>query len=257
MGNHKIFAIIFTLLSSLSLNAIAKEEIRWIAQDYPPYSYINKAGENSGLTVEIASKIMKNIGSENNQKNIEVRKFSKFFVFRNDDTNTVFFPIAKTPNRASKFKWVGPIITPKTILIAKKSKNIKINNPSSLSQYSIGTMSGFYAVSDLTTLGVDSGAFQSMDNDKENLKELSSGKVDVALCDELSCNFSIKALNLNPNDFETIYTLKSSDSSFYFAFASDTKDDVINKTQKAFDDMKLRKNGKESAYELIVKKYVK
>ena len=137
------------------------------------------------------------------------------------------------------------------------SKNIKINNPSDLSQYSIATISGFYAISELTTLGVDSNAFQLVDNDKENLKELSSGKVDIALCDELSCNFSTKELNLNANDFETIYTLNSSDSSFYFAFASDTKDNVINKIQKAFDDMKVRKNGKASEYELIMKKYVK
>ena len=123
MKNNKIFVIIFILLGSISLNSFAEEEeIRWIAQDYPPYSYINKDGDNSGLAVDTANQIMKNIGSKNNQKNIEVRKLSKFFVFRNSDANTVFFPIAKTPNRASKFKWVGPIITPKTILIAKNQR---------------------------------------------------------------------------------------------------------------------------------------
>ena len=132
--------ITLILLTSFSFSANAGDQIKWIAQNYAPYSYVDKDGNNSGIAVDLAMLIMNKMNLSGDPQNIELTQLTKFFILRNNNANTAFFPIVQTPNRADKFKWIGPIAASNPVLIAKKKDIIKINNPNELNSYSIGVI---------------------------------------------------------------------------------------------------------------------
>jgi polar amino acid transport system substrate-binding protein len=246
--------ITLILLASFSFAANATDKIRWIAQNYAPYSYVDKNGKNSGIAVDLAMLIIDKMNLSDNPQNIELTQLTKFFILRNDDANTAFFPIVQTANRADKFKWVGPIAASNPVLIAKKKDNIKINNPNELSSYSIGVINKYYAIAKLVELGANNNSFMEVENDNNNIKKLNNGGVNMALCDELSCNFEIKSLNLKADEFEVVYRLNGNDS-FYYAFSTDTEDSLITKITNALNSIKTSKNRKPSEYNKIMSKY--
>ncbi len=246
--------ITLILVISFSFAANAADQIRWIAQNYAPYSYVDKNGNNSGIAVDLAMLIMNKMNLSSDPQNIEITQLTKFFILKNDNANTAFFPIVQTANRASKFKWIGPIAASNPVLIAKKTNNIKINNPSELNSYSIGVLNKYYAIDQLVNLGASDNSFVEVDNDTSNIKKLNNGDINIALCDELSCNFAIQSLNLKADEFEVVYRLNGNDS-FYYAFSTDTEDSIIAKITNALNSIKASKNGKISEYNQIISKY--
>ena len=56
------------------------------------------------------------------------------------DNNTVLFSMSRTSNREKLFKWVGPVVSAKIVVLAKKSDNYKINSIEDLNKYRIGTV---------------------------------------------------------------------------------------------------------------------
>lgn len=251
MINKKLTLIMLSL--SISNLCLGDDDIRWIAQDYAPYSYIDSNGNKAGLAVEIAKEIMKKIGSKQTADDIDIKIFSKYFIRMNDNPNTVFFPFLQVPEREKYFKWVGPIAMNQPVIIARTQKQIKVNNLADLNQYSIGAKEGYNAVAMLTNLGVNGSVFQTATSDEEDLTRLKTGAVDMVVCDEMSCNAAMAKLGMS-KDCEVIYRMQS--SKFSFAFSKDTSDDIINQVQQALNEMKTSKAGTISDYDKIMKKYV-
>ena len=116
--------------------AASVDDLRWIGQNYKPYSYMEDDSKK-GMMVEIVREILKKIDSKKTVNDIQIETFSRSFVRKNNDVNIVFFPLARSPEREKYFKWVGPIIMDEPVLFAKKSKHIKINNDKDLTIYNI------------------------------------------------------------------------------------------------------------------------
>ena len=212
-------------ISSLSL-ADDVNSLRWIGQSYPPYSY-SENGVNSGIAIEKLAKILKNTGSSKTTKDIEIKTFSKIFVKMNNDKNTVFFPLARLPERESMFKWVGPIFTDQPVLFAKS--NITISSPADLKAYTIGGREGYPGVKQIEALGVSN--IQFADSDEQNIQKLKNDQLNMVLCDSLSGTNLMKKLGMKAQDYKVVYVLKSSD--MYFAFNKDTDDAIVTAVASA------------------------
>lgn len=240
----------YTLLMSLSGTCLATsvDDVRWIAQNYKPYSYMED-NSKKGMIIEIVGAVLKKLDSKKTINDIEIETFSRSFVRRNNDPNTVFFPLAKAPDREKYFKWVGPIIMDEPVLFAKKSKNIKINNDGDLKSYKIGAKEGYSAVKILKNMGVKNSSLQLNDTDVEGLEKISQDKLDLIACDRLSCIAAMKDNKINPQDYDIVYKMQGSELSF--AFNKDTDSEVIDKVSKAFEEVKKSKE-----YNDITKRYL-
>ena len=192
---------------------------------------------------------LKKIDSKKTINDIEIETFSRSFVRRNNDDNTVFFPLAKAPEREKYFKWVGPIMMDEPILFAKKSKNIKINNDDDLKNYSIAGKDGYSAIKILKNMGVKNSSLKLSDTDMEGLDKISEDKVDLIACDKMSCIAAMKDKKINPQDYDIVYKMQGSELSF--AFNKDTDQAVIDKIAKAFEEVKKSKE-----YNDITKRYL-
>ena len=240
----------YTLLMSISGTCLATsvDDIRWIAQNYKPYSYMED-NSKKGMIIEIVGAVLKKLDSKKTINDIEIETFSRSFVRRNNDPNTVFFPLVKSPEREKYFKWVGPIVIDEPVLFAKKSKNIKINNDGDLKSYIIGTKEGYSAVKILKNIGVKSSSLKLNDTDMEGLEKISQDKLDLIACDKLSCIAAMKDNKINPQDYDIVYKMQGSELSF--AFNKDTDEEVIDKVSKAFEEVRKSKE-----YTDITKRYL-
>ncbi|MEK6734422.1 MAG: transporter substrate-binding domain-containing protein, partial [Pseudomonadota bacterium] len=228
---------LITIVSLICFSSIASadtiDDLRWISQDYKPYGFLDNNGKNAGQSIELVEKIMKKLGSQKNIQDIEIHKFSKWFIRRNDDKNTVFFPLAKLPAREKYFKWVGPIGMDEPVLYAKKERGIIIRSSDDLKKYSIATIEGYYAIDELRNLGIDN--IQTSDNYESNISKLNDNKIDLVLCNRLSCMSAIESLNMNVNDYNIVYSLETHELSM--AFNKDTDDNIINQVKMALDSI--------------------
>ena len=239
-----------TLLLSLSTSCLAAsgDDLKWIAQDYQPYSYVNEQGQKAGLAVEIAAKIMQKIGSKQTAKDIDIQTFSRSFIRKNNDPNAVFFPLARSPEREKYFKWVGPIASDEPVLFAKKAKNITISSPEDLKQYKIAAKDGYNAVKMLKDMGVKS--FELGTNDKEAIQKMQAGEVDLVVCNRLACLAAMKGQGLKMQDYNMVYKMEKGELAI--AINKDTDAAVIAKIDQALNEMKA--NGE---YEAIMKNHTR
>ena len=230
MKKHLISTLILTFSSSVF--AASVDDLRWIGQDYKPYSYVNEAGERAGSSVALVNKIMGKIGSTKQVKDIEIHAFSRMFVHQNNDPNTVFFPLARTPDREDYFKWVGPIAMDEPVFFAKKSKNIIIKSDGDLNQYKIAGRDGYGPVKSLNN--VDLG-----DSDQEDLQKLQADQVDLVICNKASCLATMQDQGMKIDDYKIVYSMQTSDLSL--AFNKETDDKLIEQVKKALEEIKIGK----------------
>ena len=226
------------LMANVGLAADDVDKIKWIAQDYPPYSFVNEQSQKTGILVDMVSAIMKKIGSTKTANDIEIQAFSRSFIRKNNDIDTAFFPLIKTAEREKYFKWIGPIAMDQPIIIAKASKKIRIISAADFKPYNIGGKDGYIGMSLLKKMGVSDSKFTLTGSDEENLQKLQTDKLDLVVCNEMACHALIKKLKITEK-YETVYRLEASEMSI--AFNKDTSDEIINKVKQALDEVKMKK----------------
>lgn len=248
MINSRVIVFLFSIFFN---QVVLADEIKWYAQDFKPYAY-EKNEVPTGLAVDIAVAMMKQMNISASAEDINVRVLSKFFVKMNDEANNVFFPIVENEKRKDYFKFVGPIAPAKPVIVAPKAKSITINSPNDLNSYKIATIDGYFAMQDLINENVNSNIFYTNSNDRDNVQAMINGDADMVLCDELSCLAILTELKIK-KDYQVVYQMP--EKNFSFAFANDTSDDVIKQAQMALDSLKNKQGNKESKYQQIMQKY--
>ncbi len=66
----------------------------------------------------------------------------------------VFFSTTRTTHRENLFNWVGPIADIKVVVLARKSSQIRVNDPIELGNYRIGVIRDDIGEQQLLQLGV-------------------------------------------------------------------------------------------------------
>lgn len=220
MRNKHILSILFITLPSISFAQSNIDDIRWIGQIYPPYSYVDSNGVKKGVVVEVLDKILKKSGSKKSAQDIEISAFSKIFIRSNNDKNTVFFPLAKLPKREKMFKWVCPIFEDKPVIYAKKG--ITITSIDDLKKYKISGKDGYHGVNQLDDKNI---SVKTKSSDEDAVLDLKAGKVDMVICDEQAC-----LSYLPKNEYQAVYHL--SPAQMCFAFNKDTDDALVELVRK-------------------------
>lgn len=222
----KITSLLFLSLPSLSL-ADSIDDIRWVSQNYPPYSYQDENGNNTGSVINKLEQIFKKTGSSKTGKDVEMKTFSKMFIKMNNDKNTVFFPLARLPERESMFKWVGPIFMDQPVVFGRSSINIA--NVNDLKNYLIGGREGYPGVKQLDSM--DISEFKFSDKDAQNMMSLRNSQVGLVVCDEMVGNYIMQNLGMKPADYKVVYRLQPVEMAF--AFNKDTDDAIVQEVANA------------------------
>lgn len=244
--NKVIVAFLF-FVTTITLQAT---EIRMMTENYPPYN-MEIDGELEGLSIDVLEAMLKQMNSKKDREDIELLSWSESYSSALEVKNNMVFSTTRTKSREKLFKWVGPICKTIVGITALKSKNIVIKNASDLNKYKIGAMKSDIGETLLLENSISKNNIYTIDG--TNSLATSFYRIEREIIDMLAYETKVAFYSIDLNgyeidDYEVVYTLEKND--LYFAFNKQTSDLVIQKWQKALDNIKS--NG---IYDKIIKNY--
>ena len=245
----KIITIIL-LLTISNLFGKHSDNIKIFTEQYPPYNMMID-GKVTGISVDILDAMFKQMKSKQKLKDVQLTNWARGYGITQKVRNTMLFSTTRTKEREQLFKWVGPIAKVTIGIIAPKRRNIKINKISELNKYRFGAVLKDIGELLLLSNGVSkNNIVHAKGKNAINIlcKAMEEGSIDM-----FSYNTEIAFANTKTNSFdmdkyEVVYVLKKAE--LYYAFNKGINDNIINKWQKALDEIKA--NG---LYTKIVQRY--
>ncbi len=257
-GVFFIVAFIVAMLvmeEAVAANQITSaKDLTYITEQYPPYNF-QENGKLQGISVDLLEKVWERMGINLNRSVIQLLPWTEGYERTLKENNTVLFLTARLPQREQLFKWAGPIVSGKYVLLAKGDRNISIKTPGDLKKYKIGAVEDDLAVQLLLDKGLKKENL-ILETTSEPLKEmLENGSIDAWAYNDIAGIWQIQESGENASNYEAAYVLENVDT--YLAFNRDVPDSVVQSFQNAIDYIKSSKaaNGV-SDYERILSRYI-
>ena len=246
-------AVIFLFLPFEFVFAKSLTELNIVTEIYPPYN-LKVEGKITGISVDVLTKSLKALGHNYPVDNIKVLPWARAYRQAVSGPNTVLFSTTRTEQREKLFHWVGPIIPTRVVLLAKKSKDIKISTPEDIKKYKIGVLRDDIGEQLVLSLGAKESHLTRVAVAKSVIKMMNADRVELWAYEENAARWFIKGEGFSNEDYDTVYVLKDSD--LYYTFSLDIDKSLVNELQKGIDLIKKpQSDEKESIYDEILKKY--
>ncbi len=242
INQNKMYFVFITLLLfgcsifSQSVFADSIDDFTLMTEQGPPYNYMEK-DEIKGIAVDTLALILKRANSKLTKKDIKMMPWARAYNDTLNKARTCLFSTTRTEERENLFKWVGPFGVFKIVVMAKKSKHIKINAVEELNYYRIGVINQDVSEQILISMGVKEKQLDKVTSNIQNLKKMDSNRIDLWGYGENVAKWEIKRYGFNPDDYETVFVLLTKD--LYYAFHKSTSDELIQKLQAFLDQIKL------------------
>jgi len=223
----KVFLI--ASLTFMSSVIYASDEITLISPDYRPLNYFHN-GELKGPSIEIVKLLQEKL---NLKKQITLLPWKRAYQKTQNTLNTALFSTTRTIERENLFKWVGPLAQKQYNIYALKSSNIIIDDFEQMNKYTVGVERSTINEHMLTSRGVSS--LSKVNYPMQNLSMLLKKRIDLWSISSSTFHETLLEAHIDPHLLEVVYSLRK--AKLYIAFNKNTRDDTINKWQKAYDDL--------------------
>jgi polar amino acid transport system substrate-binding protein len=246
-----VFVLIQGVLFDNNAEASGVDDLQLITEDYAPLNF-EKDGKIQGFTVDLLVEMLHRSGSTKTREEINVMPWTDGYRITQNQKNTVLFSTSRTEARETLFKWVGPIFSGYDAVIAKKSRNIRIDSTNDLNKYIIGVVRDDIAEQLLLEAGVKpNNIYQTISGTGgQNLGKMLAGeRVDLWAYGEITAFWNLMESGFSSSDFEVVYYLKKTD--VYYALNREIDDEIVTKLQNALDEIKAT-----GELQKIIKKYL-
>jgi polar amino acid transport system substrate-binding protein len=159
------------------------------------------------------------------------------------DAGYGLFSVARTAERESLFKWVGPIASEDWVLLARGDSPIQLSHLDQAGQYRLGGYKGDAPTDKVVEAGLQ--VLQSL-YDKENPERLAKGQIDLWVTSSIAGQYLARQQGYQ--DFRVVLTFGRGD--LYLALNKQTADATVDKLRTALEQ--LRSEGQLQA---IAQKY--
>ncbi len=235
----KVLVVVCTLFFASVSMAQDLNSITWVTEEYPPFNY-SQDGVATGITVDLLLEIWKRAGVNKTAKDIKVWPWSRGYEMTKKKTGLCLFGMTVTEPRKDLFKFVSPIPAGAgNVIIAKKSKNMKIDGVDQLKNYNIGVILKDIGEQLLLDRGINAKDLDHCNTTDCLIKKLEKDRVDAISYSYESTVYHMKQLGIDHTQYEIVYFLM--EDHIGYAFHKDTDPAIIETLQKALDE--IRKDG--------------
>lgn len=253
----KRLLLILSMIFITSTQLFSEDDIipvfRLITEEFSPYNFLREK-EPVGISIELLQEILKRVGSHQKISTSEFFPWARGYYIAQHNPNTILFITARTKEREELFKWLGPVFTDRTEVFALRNKNITINSVEDLKEYTIASYIGDYQEEVIKELGIPEENLDRVTSSEARLKKVYSGRTDIVFVNRSALLDYTNRENINPYVFQSVYQLEGID--MCYALAPDTPDWIVEKMQKALDELHeegfvknlFKKYGFEDAY---------
>ena len=208
------------------------EQIRIVTSEEPPMNYYSDEGEFIGTNVDIVEEIKRYLDLD---VEIEVMPWARSYLIAKENPNVAIFTASKTQERVDLgFSFVGPLITRKHILWARKGSNFNINSIQDVKDQDlrIGAMRGDWREKYFVDLGFD---VEDSTNHEQGLRKLIEGSIDLWALSEMDAPLHARALGINAEEIEAAYVFREALS--YIMLSKGTPEETVKEWEKAFEEI--------------------
>ncbi len=236
MRISKLIAILIPLIiSSLARAESTWETLDYITEEHPPYNY-TESGIARGIAVDVLLESAALVGLPIQRKNIYSLPWARGYQMVSKGPGVMLFSTTRTSDREPLFKWVGPIVASRIVLLALRDKQLRVTNPKDLSAYKIGVIRDDIGHQVINQLGIENESLKISSNPVALANMLERGRIDFWAYNEITAIWFIKKLGFDSSRFSAEYLLKEGE--MYYAFSLDTADAEIDTLQKGLDQLK-------------------
>ncbi|MCF8056530.1 MAG: ABC transporter substrate-binding protein [Desulfocapsa sp.] len=224
-----------------------------MTEELPPYNFaLDK--QVHGISADILLQLMAKNNIAIDRGDIQLLPWPRAYIMVQNKPGSVLFSTARTPQREELFKWVGPITDLTIGLIALKKNNIQLQSPEDLKTYRIGTIRHGAPEQLILKLGVEEKHLDRIASPESNIKKLQAGRIDLFAFNVPSTRYLMIKLGINPDNYETVYTLRQAD--LYYAFHNDTDEQLIQALNTTLQELHQPDTSGKSSVERIVDNYL-
>ena len=220
--------------SSLALPLAREAAITLITEEWPPYNYVEQ-GRLTGVSVTIVQALQRELGRTDP---IQVYPSQRAKLILESRSRTMMFSMFRTPQRETRYKWIGPIGRDAIYFYQRRGSPLQIRTLQDAKEVPvIASRQAGLVFNTLIALGftnLDATAYSS----KQVYGKLLRGRADLAISDSpLGVRYLLQQMGL-PADALQQTPVKVVESDLYIAASLDFPDTEIAQWQQALDRLK-------------------
>ena len=206
-----------------------------LTENFPPFNMAvddkNFARDDGidGISADIVREMFKRAGID---YTLTLRfPWDRLYRLTLDKPNYGLFSTTYTEERKPLFKWVGPLAKTGWVLLAAPGNDIKVSSLQDAAKYRIGAYKNDAVSQNLESQGIP--VLNAL-RDQENVKKLTTGEIDLWATTDPVGRYLAKQEGVS--GLQTV--LRFNEAQLYLAINKDTPDEVVDKLQKALDEMR-------------------
>lgn len=243
-----LFPRLLTLFLLLVGTAQARaESLVLLTENLPPFNMAVSGGNfarDDGIT-GISAETMRLVCQRAGVECWQILRFPWERVYNQalNDAGYGLFSVARTAERETLFKWVGPIASEDWVLLARADSPIQLSSLEQAKQYRLGGYKGDAPTNKVVESGLD---VQQSLYDKENPERLAKGQIDLWVTSSVAGQYLARQQGYK--DFRVVLTFGRGD--LYLALNQQTTDATVDKLRAALEQLRS-----EGALQGVMQKY--
>jgi polar amino acid transport system substrate-binding protein len=237
IGGSVLAAIFIALAAPAHAQSI--DDLVFITEDYPPFNF-ERGGKRQGIAVDLLTEMLVLSGARKTRADIKVWPWARAYDTALTERNTVLFSTIRTEAREQQFKWVGPIMPSRIVLVAKKMRGIRLAGIGDINRagYKIGVVREDIGGLLLANMGVGKERMVQANSGVSLARMLQSDRIDIWAYGAWVIMWNLKELGFAPDEYEEVFTLTESNQ-YYFALHKETDDRLVARLQAALDQVQV------------------
>jgi len=208
-------------------------DIRFLTLEEPPTNYLED-GEITGTTVDLVREMARRLGEA---PEIDFLPPARAFLLAQTTPDRMLFTAALTPEReALGYQAIGPVISRRHLLYARKGSGLKITDVQDLVAQGL-TVSGMDADWRTAFLKDAGVVVETTPQHLLNLKKLVAERTDLWISSDIEAPRILVEAGINPSAIEVAYVLRTAPSCILVS--KGTAPDRIARWRGAFDALSL------------------
>lgn len=245
----KKFFMTMAIVASLTLSGQA-EMIHVVGTEYPPFTHTSpEDGKPTGFAIELLQTMFEDLSIDSR---IELFTWKRAEVLLTDNPNTLAL-MARTEQRETLYKWVGPVY-PRTLYLyrLKTRPDLQLNTIDDVKSYKVGVVRGYASVTEVLNAGVPQNNLDEVSADSLNIKKLFSHRIDFLPNNDMVLAHLLRQEGYSFDQVEHAFVITPEGQSyFYYGLNRSTDDALVQKLQNALETLKS-----DGRYDAILQRYL-
>ena len=235
MKQNVFIALTLLILLVLSIHMTSAQVLprfKIMTEHWVPYQF-EENGTIQGISVDLLVDLLERVGSQQGRNDIKMLPWARGYRYAQQTEHAILFLTSRTSEREHLFKWVGPVIQNRWLLIAKKQRQLKLDTKADLLNFTYATVIDDVGEQYLLNAGIPKANLDRTSGYVNCIRMLNAARVDmVAMSWETFSLFAAQE-GIDTSLFESVYPLASSD--LYYAFFKGTPEWIIASFQAALE----------------------